>query len=152
MAKFGVKKGDNVMVIAGKDKGKSGKILKVLPKEKRVYVEGANIVSKSKKPRSAQDKGGILKQEGKMDISSVMPICPSCKQVVRVRHAEATVGGKVKSVRICAKCGKPLDEKKSAVKKAAKKVVQKKSDPEKVEAAPVDEQAEVDRGREEDSG
>jgi large subunit ribosomal protein L24 len=126
MAKTNVKKGDNVMVIAGKDKGKSGKILKVLRSENRVYVEGINIVSRSKKPRKAQEKGGILKQEGKIDISNVMPICPVCKAVVRVRRKEAEKGSVVKSVRICAKCGAPLDEKKSAAKKAVKKTAKKK--------------------------
>ena len=65
--KLSVKKGDTVMVISGKDKGKTGKILAVDSKTGRIYVEGINIVSKSKKPRSAQDKGGILKVEGKIE-------------------------------------------------------------------------------------
>lgn len=67
MAEMNVRKGDNVMVIAGKDKGKAGKVLAVKPDTGRIYVEGVNIVSKSKKPRNAQDKGGILKQEGAID-------------------------------------------------------------------------------------
>lgn len=140
MTKFNVKKGDNVMVISGKDKGKSGKVMKVVRDENRVFVEGANIVSKSKKPKNAQDKGGILKLEGKIDISNVMPICPSCKAVVRVRNQEAPQGSKLKSIRICAKCGAPLDEKKSAAKKAAKKATKKKDAAvEKVETATVEE-------------
>ena len=61
MAKLSVKKGDNVMVISGKDSGKVGKVLKVVPATGRIYVEGVNIVSKSKKPRNAQDNGGIIK-------------------------------------------------------------------------------------------
>ena len=125
MAKMNVKKGDNVMVIAGKDKGKAGKVLKVLPEENRVYVEGINIVSKSKKPRNAQDKGGILKQEAAIDASNVMHICPSCGEVVRVRHnKEENANGQLKSVRICAKCGASLEEKSSA-KKAAKSKAKK---------------------------
>ena len=97
MAKMNVKKGDNVMVIAGKDKGKAGKVLKVLPEDNRVYVEGINIVSKSKKPRNAQDKGGILKQEAAIDASNVMLICASCGQVVRARHAkEENANGELK--------------------------------------------------------
>ena len=60
MAKLSVKKGDNVMVISGKDSGKVGKVLKVLPESGRIYVEGVNIVSNSKKPRNAQDNGGII--------------------------------------------------------------------------------------------
>ncbi|HKL93782.1 MAG TPA: 50S ribosomal protein L24 [Clostridia bacterium] len=125
MTKMNVKKGDNVMVISGKDKGKSGKILAVVADENRVYVEGANIVSKSKKPRNAQDKGGILKQEGKIDASNVMPICPSCKKAVRVRNQPAAKGSVVKTIRVCAKCGAPLEEKKAVAKKTAKKVAKK---------------------------
>ena len=84
MAEMNVRKGDNVMVIAGKDKGKAGKVLAVRPETGRIYVEGVNIVSKSKKPRNAQDKGGILKQEGAIDASNVMHICGECGGVVRV--------------------------------------------------------------------
>ena len=108
MASLNVKKGDNVMVITGKDKGKSGKVLKVDTAKGRIYVEGVNIVSKSKKPTSAQDKGGILKKEGKIDASNVMIICPTCKEVVRVRHADAPAGSVQKSIRVCAKCGASL--------------------------------------------
>lgn len=128
MAKINVKTGDNVMVISGKDKGKAGKVLKVVPDDNRIYVEGVNIVSKSKKPRNAQDKGGIIKQEGKIDASNVMHICPSCGEVVRVRHAEeANEDGKMKSIRVCAKCGASLDEKKTSAKKAAKKAAKTKA-------------------------
>lgn len=138
MASLNVKKGDNVMVITGKDKGKSGKVLKVDTAKGRVYVEGVNIVSKSKKPTSAQDKGGILKREGKIDASNVMIICPTCKEVVRVRHADAPAGSAQKTIRVCAKCGASLDDKKAATKKTtAKKAPQKKA------AAPAADVAEV---------
>ena len=128
MANLNVRKGDNVMVITGKDKGKSGKVLAVQTKKGRIYVEGVNIVAKSKKPRSAQDKGGILKREGTIDISNVMIICPSCKQVVRVRHEDAPASSVVKTIRVCAKCGASLDEKKTVKKAAAKKTVAKKAE------------------------
>ncbi|MFR5833878.1 MAG: 50S ribosomal protein L24 [Acutalibacteraceae bacterium] len=127
MANLNVRKGDNVMVIAGKDKGKAGKVLAVNPDSGRIYVEGVNIISKSKKPRNAQDKGGILKQEGAIDSSNVMHICDACGAVVRVRHTKEEADGKAKSVRVCAKCGASLDEKKSSAKKAAKKAAKKKS-------------------------
>lgn len=128
MANLNVKKGDNVMVIAGKDKGKAGKVLAVNPDSGRIYVEGVNIISKSKKPRNAQDKGGILKQEGSIDSSNVMHICDGCGNVVRVRHSrEEAANGKTKSVRVCAKCGASLDEKKASAKKAAKKAAKKKT-------------------------
>ena len=127
MAEMNVRKGDNVMVIAGKDKGKAGKVLAVKPDTGRIYVEGVNIVSKSKKPRNAQDTGGILKQEGAIDASNVMHICGECGGVVRVRHTKEEQNGKMKSVRVCAKCGASLDEKKSSAKKAAKKAAKKKT-------------------------
>lgn len=125
MANMNVKKGDNVMVITGKDKGKAGKVLKVVPGTGRIYVEGVNIVSKHIKPRNAQQKGGILKQEGTIDVSNVMHICPECHEIVRVAHKFVEEDGKQKKIRVCAKCGASLDEKKVKAKKAAKKVAKK---------------------------
>ena len=122
MANLSVKKGDNVMVITGKDKGKVGKVLKVDTDAGRLYVEGVNIVSKSKKPRNAQDQGGIIKREGTIDVSNVMPVCGSCGAVIRVKHELKEVDGKTKSVRVCPKCGASLDEKQASSKRVAKKV------------------------------
>ena len=127
MANLSVKKGDNVMVIAGKDKGKVGKVLKVNTDTHRLYVEGVNIISRSKKPRNAQDQGGIIKREGTIDVSNVMHVCSSCGAVVRVKHELKDVNGKMKSVRVCPKCNASLDEKKASAKKAAKKAAKKKS-------------------------
>ena len=126
MANLSVKKGDNVMVIAGKDKGKVGKVLKVDTDSNRIYVEGVNIVAKSKKPRNAQDQGGIIKREGTIDVSNVMHVCSSCGDVVRVKHEIKDVDGKQKSVRVCPKCGASLDEQKASAKKVAKKAAKKK--------------------------
>lgn len=128
MAKLSVKKGDNVMVITGKDQGKVGKVLKVVPDTGRIYVESVNIISKSKKPRNAQEKGGIIKQEGTIDASNVMHVCASCGDVVRVKHEVKDVNGKQKSVRVCPKCGASLDEKKPSAKKVAKKAAKKKAE------------------------
>lgn len=125
MTNINVKKGDNVMVIAGKDKGKAGKVLKVVPETGRIYVEGINVVSKHVKPRNAQQKGGVIKQEGTIDVSNVMHICPGCSQIVRVSNKIVDEDGKQKKVRVCAKCGASLDEKKVKAKKAAKKVAKK---------------------------
>ena len=127
MAKLSVKKGDNVMVIAGKDAGKVGKVSKVRD-DGRIYVEGINLVSKSRKPRNAQDKGGIIKQEGTVDASNVMHVCPACGEVVRVAHELQDVNGKQKSVRVCPKCHASLDEKKPSAKKVAKKAAKKKAE------------------------
>ena len=128
MANMSVKKGDNVMVITGKDKGKVGKVLAVNPDTNRIYVEGVNIVSRSKKPRNAQDQGGIIKREGTIDVSNVMHVCNSCGDVIRVKHEVKDVDGKQKSVRVCPKCGAALDEKKASAKKAAKKAAKKKTE------------------------
>lgn len=127
MAKLSVKKGDNVMVISGKYAGQVGTVLKVRD-DNRIYVEGINLVSKSKKPRNAQDKGGIIKQEGTIDVSNVMHVCPSCGEVVRVAHEVKDVNGKQKSVRVCPKCHASLDEKKPSAKKVAKKAAKKKAE------------------------
>lgn len=137
MAKQNVRKGDTVMVIAGNDKKKAGKVLKVDTDSNRIYVEGINIISKSKKPKNARDSGGILKQEGPIDISNVMHICAACGEVVRVRHDKVeNAAHKMKSIRVCAKCGASLDEQKTTAKKAAKKVAKKKTEKvEKVEKA-----------------
>lgn len=116
-----VKKGDNVLVIAGKDKGKSGKVLTAIPADNAVIVSGINIVSKHKKPRSAQDKGGIVKKENKIDSSNVQIICPECGKATRVAHAIDENG---KKFRQCKKCKASLD-KAVSVKKEAKKEAKK---------------------------
>ena len=128
MANFSVKKGDNVVVITGKDKGKVGKVLKVNTASGRIYVEGVNLVHKSRKPRSAQEKGGIIEQEGTIDVSNVMHICSGCGAAIRVKHELRDVNGKQKSVRVCPKCGIALDEKKQSAKRAARKVAKKKAE------------------------
>ena len=113
--KLSVKKGDNVLVIAGKDAGKTGEILEVNREEGRVKVAGVNIQAHHNKPRSKDDKGGIIKTEGAIDVSNVQVVCPVCKKAVRIAHKE--VDGKM--VRYCKKCGAVLDTKK-AVKNSNK--------------------------------
>jgi len=101
-----VKSGDRVIVTAGKDKGKIGNIKKVVPSESKVYVEGANLVTKAQKPNAmAGIQGGLIKIEAPLDSSNVMVICPSCEKPTRIKHA--VVDGK--KVRVCKKCGKQLD-------------------------------------------
>ena len=99
-----VKTGDNVMIISGKDKGKTGKVLAVSPKEGKVIIEGRNMVTKHVKPRRQGEQGGIVKAEGAMYASKVMPVCPKCNKPTRVGHA--VVDGK--KVRVCKKCGAQL--------------------------------------------
>jgi len=131
MAKLSVKRGDTVLVLAGKDNGKTGKILAAYPKENRVLVEGVNIATKAKKPRSAQEKGGIVKEEAPIDASNVMVVCPVCGKATRVAHA--IVDGK--KVRTCKKCNASLDvkaKKEKATKKEKSKVKTEKQDAEAV--------------------
>lgn len=117
MKSLSVKKGDNVVVIAGKEKGKTGKIGVVNPEKNRVVVEGVNLISKHQKPRNAQDKGGITKKEASIDASNVQVICPSCNKATRI--ARAMVEGK--KARVCKHCGASLDTEKKVSKKAPKK-------------------------------
>jgi len=109
-----VRSGDKVVVIAGKDKGTEGKIIKAMPKENRVIVEGVNVATMHKKPKSQQDKGGIIKVEKSIDASNVMLVCEACKKPTRVAM-KLENGTKT---RTCKQCGKPTD--KNAVIKAPK--------------------------------
>ena len=114
-----VKKGDNVLVIAGKDKGKTGKVLVAMPADNSVVVAGVNIVSKHKKARSAQEKSAIVKKEARIDASNVQLVCPVCGKATRI----ATVVDGDNKYRKCKKCGANVDAapKKKVAKTTAKK-------------------------------
>jgi large subunit ribosomal protein L24 len=106
--KMKLKKDDTVRVIAGKDKGKNGRILRLLrnkarPGHVRVLVEGLNIVKKAKKARSQQDRGGIIEIEAPLDVSNVMIVCKKCGPT-RIGYKG---DGKAKK-RVCKKCGEAL--------------------------------------------
>ena len=122
MTKMFVKKGDKVLVITGKDKGKTADVVEVSPKTNKVLVEGVNIVTKHQKPRTQQDKGGIIKKNAPIEASNVMVVCPVCGKATRIAHSE--VDGK--KVRTCKKCNASLDKEFS--KKEAKKSTVKASD------------------------
>ena len=101
MNKIHVKTGDTVYITSGDDKGKTGKVLEVSPKESKVIVEGINIVTKHVKPRRMGEQGGIVKAEAPMYASKVMLVCPKCKKATRVAHAKDKDG---KTVRLCKHC------------------------------------------------
>lgn len=124
-----VKKGDNVLVIAGKDKGKSGKVLTAIPADNAVVVSDVNIIAKHKKPKNAQDKGGIIRKENKIDASNVLVICPECGKATRVSYA---FEGE-KKFRKCKKCGASLDKAVATKKEVKKEVKQTKKAEAKVE-------------------
>ena len=104
MSKLHVKRDDTVIVISGDDKGVIGKVVQVSPKEGKVIVQGANIVSKHQKPRRQGETGGIMKVEAAMYASKVQIYCANCEKGVRIQHKE--VDGK--KIRVCAKCGQEL--------------------------------------------
>ena len=95
-----IKKGDSVKIIAGKDRGKTGKILNVLTKEGRVSVEGINVYKKHVRPRKQGEKGEIVSLVRPLQVSNVQIICPSCSKSVRVGFR---VNGAIKT-RFCKKC------------------------------------------------
>ncbi|WP_026561231.1 50S ribosomal protein L24 [Bacillus sp. J37] len=101
-----VKKGDKVMVISGKDKGKQGVVLASYPKKDRVLVEGINIVKKHAKPSQVNPQGGILNQEAPIHVSNVMPLDPKSGEPTRVGYK--VVDGK--KVRVAKKSGETLDK------------------------------------------
>ena len=102
---LGVKKNDNVMVIAGKEKGKTGKIIKVLPKANRAIVERINLVKRHVRPRSAQQPGGIVEKEAAIHLSNIMVMCDPCNAPVRLGTKQLGDGTKV---RVCRRCGENL--------------------------------------------
>ena len=97
-----VKKGDTVVVLSGKDKGKQGKVLKTEPKSGKVVVEKVNLVSRHTKPRRQGEEGGILQKEAPIYASKVMRVCPKCNKPTRAAHKVLADG---KKVRVCKKCG-----------------------------------------------
>jgi large subunit ribosomal protein L24 len=99
-----VSKGETVMVVAGKEKNKTGKVLQLLPKKNRVIVEGLNMVKRHAKARG-NEPGGIKEKEAAIHISNVMPYCSKCAKPVRIRIQVLENGDKQ---RICVKCGNSL--------------------------------------------
>ena len=103
-----IKKNDIVTVIRGKDKGKSGKVLKVFTKGSTVIVEKINFVKKHTKPSQKVQQGGIVEKEAPLHVSKVMLICNKCGKRTRIKIGKLAEG---KSVRICKKCSEMIDEK-----------------------------------------
>jgi large subunit ribosomal protein L24 len=106
-----LRKNDIVKVIAGKDKGKQGRVLSVDRKTGRVLVEGVQTVKRHTRPNpQRQIKGGIAERESPIAVSNLMIVCPSCGPS-RIGHRVETSGGKTRRTRICRKCGAPLETK-----------------------------------------
>ncbi|MCI8439024.1 MAG: 50S ribosomal protein L24 [Oscillospiraceae bacterium] len=99
-----VKKGDTVVVLSGKDKGKQGKVQSTKPAEAKVVVEGVNLVTCHTKPRRQGEEGGIVRREAALYASKVQVVCPKCSKPTRVAHK--IEGGK--KTRVCKHCGAEL--------------------------------------------
>jgi large subunit ribosomal protein L24 len=101
-----IRKNDLVMVIAGKDRGKRGKVLRVIPKTEKVVVERINVVKRHTRPGGVSQQGGILEKEAPLHVSNVMVVCTRCDRAVRTGHSFLADGRKV---RVCKQCGEAID-------------------------------------------
>ncbi len=102
-----LRKGDSVRVIAGKEKGKEGKILQVFRDAHKIVVEQLNLIKKHTKPNAKNQKGGIIDREGALQISNVMILCRKCDKPSRIASKLLPDG---KKIRVCRRCGEVLDK------------------------------------------
>jgi large subunit ribosomal protein L24 len=106
--KLSIRKGDQVRVMTGRDKGKVGRVLSVDPIQSTVTVEHANMIKRHTRPNPSKNiKGGIVEREGAMSISNVLLVCPACNKHTRVGHSVLPDGSKV---RTCRRCGTTLEK------------------------------------------
>lgn len=105
LVKLHVKKGDTVVVLSGKDKGKQGKIITAMPKAGKVVVEGVNKVKRHSKPSLKVPNGGIITKEMPLHACKVQLVCPACNKPTRIAHKD--VNGK--NARVCKKCGEVIE-------------------------------------------
>jgi len=112
LAKMNIKKGDTVLIITGKDKGKEGTVSRALPQIDKVIVEGLNIVKKHVRPQGQTRQGGIIEKAMPIHVSNVMLKCTECGEPTRVGHERRPMGQdqKLRPVRICRKCGKAIED------------------------------------------
>ena len=101
-----VRRGDTVGVIAGSERGKRGKVLRVLPDEGRVLVEHVNMIKKHQRPTQKLRQGGIIEREGPLPLSNVLVVCPRCDKPSRLG---AKILGDGRKVRTCRRCGESID-------------------------------------------
>lgn len=112
IAKMNIKKGDTVLIIAGKDKGKQGTVSRAMPQLNKVIVEGMNIVKKHARPQGQTRQGGVIEKAMPLQVSNTMLICTECGEPTRVGHDRRPMGAdqKVRSVRLCKKCHKVIED------------------------------------------
>ncbi len=101
-----IKTGDTVYVLSGKDKGRRGRVIRVMPRENRIIVDGINLVTKHQKPRTATQKGSRIQKPAPIFASKVMLVCPHCDQPTRVRRVR---GENNRWFRVCKRCHEMID-------------------------------------------
>lgn len=104
---LGIKKEDTVLVTAGKEKGKKGRVLSVMPSKSRMIVEKVNIIKRHMKPSRKYSQGGIIEKEAPLHRSNVMLVCPKCNKPTRIAGMVMESGRKV---RVCKKCKEVIDQ------------------------------------------
>ena len=103
-----IRKNDGVLVVTGKDRGKRGRVLKLLPEKNRLIVEGMNMISRHTKPNPQRNiKGGIVRREASLHVSNVQLVCPDCGAQTRIGHR---ILGDGRKVRVCRKCEGVVDK------------------------------------------
>src|SRR5215471_6011210 len=112
LAKMNIKKGDTVLIITGKDRGKQGVVSRAMPQVNKVIVEGLNIAKKHIRPQGQTRQGGIIEKAMPLQVSNTMLICTECGKPTRVAHDRRPMGTdqKVRSVRVCKKCLKVIED------------------------------------------
>jgi len=112
LAKMNIKKGDSVLIITGKDKGKQGTVSRAMPQLNKVIVEGLNVVKKHVRPQGQTRQGGVIEKAMPIHVSNTMLICSECGEPTRVSHERRPMGAdqKLRPVRVCKKCGKVVED------------------------------------------
>ena len=112
LAKMNIKKGDTVLIITGKDRGKQGIVSRAMPQVNKVIVEGLNIAKKHIRPQGQTRQGGIIEKAMPLQVSNTMLICTECGKPTRVGHDRRPMGSdqKMRSVRVCKKCQKVIED------------------------------------------
>ncbi|GCE10365.1 50S ribosomal protein L24 [Tengunoibacter tsumagoiensis] len=110
--KMNIKKGDTVLIITGKDRGKEGVVSRALPQVNKVIVEGLNVVKKHVKPQGQTRQGGVIEKAMPLQVSNVMLKCTECKEPTRVSRERRPLGQdqKLRPVRVCKKCHKVIED------------------------------------------
>lgn len=104
-----IKKNDKIKMLAGKDKGKTGKVLQVMPSKGKVSIEGLNLLIKHLRPQRQGEKGQRIEFPAFVDASNVALVCPKCGKATKVRYQVSEVEGKTKKYRSCQKCKEVID-------------------------------------------